>query len=226
MLRRHVLAFAAGGLALGLGFRTSSVRAQATRLAGEAQAFVRDLALQAIDSLTTPGMSDAQRREEFRALLNAAFDVPLLAEFALGRYWRGATDEQRAEYMLLYEESLVIANADRFRGHTGETLRVLQARTTQDDEAVVNSELPRPDAPPIRVGWRVRREGASFKIIDVFIEGVSMAITQRDDYAATIQRGGGRVAALLAAMREKNTPPPPRAAEPTPTPNSPGIGGD
>ena len=43
----------------------------------------------------------------------------------------------------------------------------------------------------------------SFKIVDVLVESVSMSITQRDDFSATIQRAGGRVEGLLAVLRDK-----------------------
>ena len=57
--------------------------------------------------------------------------------------------------------------------------------------------------PPVRVEWRLRRDGAGFKIVDVLVESVSMSITQRDDFSATIQRAGGRVEGLLAVLRDK-----------------------
>ena len=55
-----------------------------------------------------------------------------------------------------------------------------------NDEALVTTDLPRQALTPIRLAWRVRREDNSFKVIDVIVEGASMAITQRDDYAATV----------------------------------------
>ena len=219
MLRRHVLAFTAAGWVLSLGLNGRETRAQGANLAHAAADFIRSLARQAIDSLTGPNISDARRKEQFRALLNAAFDVPLLGQFALGRYWRVATDSERAEFMLLFEESLVVNYADRFKDYAGEKLRIVQARPLQNDEVLVNSELPRAGAAATRVGWRVRRYDNTFKVIDVIVEGVSMAITTRDDYGALIQRAGGRVVALLSSLREKNLPPPPPARSPPAMPS-------
>jgi phospholipid transport system substrate-binding protein len=50
---------------------------------------------------------------------------------------------------------------------------------------------------------RVRQSAAQFKIIDLSIEGISMAVTQRDEFSSVIQRGGGRIEALLASLRDK-----------------------
>jgi phospholipid transport system substrate-binding protein len=53
---------------------------------------------------------------------------------------------------------------------------------------------------------RVRQGSGSFKIIDLAIEGISMAVTQRDEFSSVIQRGGGRVEALLVSLRERVGP--------------------
>ena len=47
------------------------------------------------------------------------------------------------------------------------------------------------------------KSGDSYKIADVTVEGVSMALTERQEFAAVIQRGGGQVDALLKLLREK-----------------------
>jgi len=59
--------------------------------------------------------------------------------------------------------------------------------------------------PPIRVDWRVRNGEDQLKIIDVVVEGVSMLLTQRDEFASVIQRSGGNVEGLLARLRDKNS---------------------
>ena len=51
---------------------------------------------------------------------------------------------------------------------------------------------------PIRVDWRVRRG----KVIDVIVEGVSMSVTQRSEFASIIQRNGGKVSALINHLKK------------------------
>jgi len=68
---------------------------------------------------------------------------------------------------------------------------------------LVQSEVFKPGSQPARVDWRVRTAGGQPKIVDVVVEGVSMAVTQRSEFAAVIQRSGGRVAGLLTALRDK-----------------------
>jgi len=169
----------------------------------EAGAFINGLAERAIAGLLDKSSSRHDREIRFRALLADGFDVPLIARFVMGRYWRVASEAERAEYLQLFEDFIVATYSQRFGEYAGENLKVVNTRATPDGEAWVLSDLLRPSGPPVKVEWRLRKEGSSFKITDVVVEGVSMSITQRDDFSATIQRAGGRVDALLAQLRDK-----------------------
>jgi phospholipid transport system substrate-binding protein len=81
-------------------------------------------------------------------------------------------------------------------------LRVLGSRT-EPGGAIVASEIIRPQGPPIKVDWRLNTRNRVYKITDVNVDGVSMALTQRSEFAGLIQRNGGQLAGLLANMREE-----------------------
>lgn len=171
--------------------------------APEAGEFIVALADRAIAGLTDKVASRADRESRFRTLLTDGFDVPHIARFVLGRYWRTASETERAEYLQLFEDFLVHSYSQRFGEYAGENLKVAGTRAMPDSEVMVLTDLLRPSGPPVKVEWRLRRNGSLFKITDVVVEGVSMSITQRDDFSATIQRAGGRVDALLTQLRDK-----------------------
>jgi len=56
--------------------------------------------------------------------------------------------------------------------------------------------------PPIKVDWRVGKSGAGYKIVDVIVEGISMAVTERQEFASVIQRNNGQIEALLKSAVE------------------------
>ena len=106
--------------------------------------------------------------------------------------------------MSLFADMLVAIYAGRFAEYQGEQMRVTGSRTSTEGDILVASDLVRPGQnAPAKVDWILRRDGSGFKIVDVRVEGVSMAITQRDEFAAIIQRGGGQVSALLQTMRQR-----------------------
>lgn len=169
--------------------------------APDAARFIKDLSVKAIADLTDLSLNDVERARRFDALLRENFDVPEIGRFVLGRFWRMATEAERAEYLKLFEGYLVQIYAKRFKEYTGENLRVDQTRPGNDNEIVVLSTIVRSQIGPAQVAWRLRREGAGFRIVDVSVEGVSLALTHRDDFAAVIQRGGNKVEALLVMLR-------------------------
>lgn len=178
-----------------------SAYAQQAR-ADNAEALIASLGDRALKVLVVDSQSDEQRIEAFRGLLNEGFDLPLIGRYALGRYWRQATAGQKDEYGKLFEDFIVRTYAARLGQYSGETLKVDGSRT-DDGDTIVSSEIVRPDKPAIRVDWRVRNTDAGPKIVDVVVEGVSMLLTQRDEFASVIQRAGGNVEGLLVRLREK-----------------------
>lgn len=193
MLRRSLailaLVFCAGA------FAPPPAAAQA-----DAVAFINQLGVQAIQVLG-PKVPSAQRIQRFRELLGGNFDIPGISRFVLGRYWRVATPEQQQQFTGLLQEYLAQAYAGRLAQYAGERFAALNAQP-QGDETVVFSEITRNDGSKIRVEWHlVNRSG--WKITDAYVAGVSMAVTERDEFASVIQQGGGQVQYLIDRLRQK-----------------------
>lgn len=113
---------------------------------------------------------------------------------------RVASPPQRQQFQTLLEDYLVRFYGQRLAQYGGESFRVTGSRSSPSGE-IVTSEIIRPHGPPIAVDWRLDVEGGRYKITDVIIDGVSMALTQRAQFAEITQRNGGQLAGLLAAMR-------------------------
>ena len=165
--------------------------------------FLKGFSAQAIDVLAAQQLSDQQREAEFRRLLTDGFDVDAISRFVLGRHLRSATNDQRIEYRQLFEDFIVATYARRFRGQTGGEFVVGAIRERTEKRAIVGSEIRRPEGAPLAVDWRLRQKGGNWRIIDLMIEGISMAITQRSEFYAVISNNGGHLEVLLQKLREK-----------------------
>ena len=165
--------------------------------------FITTLGTRAITELADEEISQADREARFRTLLNEHFDVPAIGRFVLGRHWKAASDTERTEFLKLFEDFIVRSYAARFAGYSGETFSVKGSTPGPKSATVVHSKVLRGSAEPIRLDWRVEPRGDKLVITDVIVEGVSMSVTQRSEFASEIQSSGGKIEGLLEALRNK-----------------------
>jgi len=172
-------------------------------LAMEADAFVRQVGNETLNTLSDRSINQAKREAVVRNLLVNHLDLEAVGRFCLGRFARGLDDGQNQEYRRLFEEYLVKVYSALLAQYNGETLVVHDGTRETDGIFLVNSQINRPSGPPIRVEWKVADKSGDAKVTDVIVEGVSMAFTQRQQFESVIQNNGGRVSALFDAMRKQ-----------------------
>ena len=172
--------------------------------ANEHEDFVQNLGQEALTTLDQD-VSQDKLAGEMRDWLNTYFDTDTIARFTLGRYWRQATDEQKEEYTTLFNELIVTTYSRRLQEYSGEDFKVSGHTSMNDRDTLVHSKIIPADnkGPSTQVDWRVRKIDGKKKIIDVVVEGVSMSVTQRKEFASVIQKNGGKIDALLKSLREK-----------------------
>ncbi len=168
-----------------------------------AVSFIQTLGNEAVATFSDKSLSRDQAVQRFRTLLYRGFDVPYIGRWVLGRYWNQATPQQHDEYQKLFERLIVKTYADRFVEYSGETFRITGSRPEGETDSMVTTQIVRPNGPPVNVDWRVRKRDGQYKIIDVMVEGVSMGVTQRQEFASVIQQNGNRVDGLIQALRNK-----------------------
>ena len=141
-----------------------------------------------------------KRAALLQGLVRRGFNLELISQFVLGRFWHRATAEQRAEFQELFTEYLVNSYTRQLGSYRAETLNIVASRPVGSQDVLVETSVEGSGgaANPI---WRVRAEAGAYKIIDVSIEGVSLALTQRREFAAVINRQG--LDGLLDMLREK-----------------------
>jgi phospholipid transport system substrate-binding protein len=164
--------------------------------------FIQDLGNRAIAIIANKQISITERNTQFSKILGDSFDLKTIGRFVIGRSWNAATPPQQQEYMELFK-SLVIKNyGDRMSLYTGEGFQVVAVHPESDMDSTVNSQITHPDgSQPTTIDWRVRTKDGKMGVIDVVVEGVSLSVTQRQEYAAVIQRNGGQIDGLLQEMR-------------------------
>jgi phospholipid transport system substrate-binding protein len=167
--------------------------------------FIQDLGNNAIANIQNSSLSQEERNDKYRELLNNAFDMKNIAHFVIGRAWDRAPPQQQQEYLDLFNKIVLKTYGDRLNLYSGENFQVTGVRPESDKDSIVSSQITHPDgSAPTKIDWRVRlKDGNKPMVEDVVVEGVSQSVTQRDEYSSIVQQDGGKLDNLLNLMRQQ-----------------------
>ena len=194
MLSRRLLL---AGLA---GFTSSSAKAQQMDIT-RATAFVNKAGQDLVNAINDQRLNQTQRRDKVASILRKAIDIEGTGRFILGRYVRQASPAELQDYLKLFDEIIIRNLSSRFGEYRGVKFSLGRSQQRTEEDALVSTQVERPNTPAFTLDWRVAEINGQPKVVDVIAEGTSLRLTTRSEYAAVIQRNGGRVAALLDAMR-------------------------
>jgi len=191
-------------LLLGLGLVLATALALPVRpvvAANDASGFIAEAGDSVLKLARDKSLSQEQFKQRLRVIAEQDFDTPRIAQFVLGRYWRSASEPDRQQFLQAFQAYMVQVYATRFRQYSGAQFKVLGER--QDGNTImVTTEIASGDK-PAKVIWQVAKTPGGFKITDVSIEGISQALTYRQEFGTVIEQHDGRVSALTEQLRQK-----------------------
>ena len=186
------------------GFMMFVSSANAAVDAAKAEQFVKEVTAEGIKDIINANIPQKQKDERFAKLFNRALDLDFIGQFVLGRNWRTASAEQRKEFISVYRQLNVSTWSKRFDEFKGkEFIFKGTSPSNSKGQIFVNSVVPMDQGEPAKVVWRVREKNGEYKVVDIIIENVSLAITARNEYTAFIKNNPGGVDALIANLKSK-----------------------
>ncbi len=196
--RRKVLALLA---VLGVAFVAPGVPSAQDVAAG---AFLESMTHDVFAKLADSSLSQTEKERDLRSLFRQNFDVPAVSRFVLGKHWRKASTAERQDFVDAFEEM----NSRQFLAMVGKfseemfSIVKVQQDAANPSLSLVSTKIVQSEGEPISAVWRIRNNDGHYKVLDIVVEGVSMAITLRHEYGTVVKTDGAD--GLIAIMREKN----------------------
>jgi phospholipid transport system substrate-binding protein len=142
------------------------------------------------------------RYDKLTPVLEKTYDMPLMARISVGPQWASLSPDDQAKIIAAFKTLSIATYASRFDGYGGEQFQVTGGAPTTGGDEVVNTKLLRPKDDAIDLNYRLRKDGADWKIIDVFLSGtISQLANYRSEFAATLRSGGAD--ALVGLIDQK-----------------------
>lgn len=193
-------------MALGVALPPAELAANDEPANGKARTFLASLSERAIHVAQDKAAPRDDREARIRAILQEGFDLKVLARLVLGKHWRKLDKAQRSEFVDVFEGAMVQQTLTIFGRYTGQTFDIVKvgADRTNPRLIAILTNVARSNGALAKVNWRIRKDGEDYKIVDIVAEGVSMALTLRQEYSAVIERSGGKVEGLIEELRKSS----------------------
>lgn len=167
----------------------------------QAKKVVRQAVDEVLALVTQPGAS-TEKAPKLRGIMEQYAAMPQIARFAAGPVWRQMSDSQQAAYVDAFSDYISRVYARRFQEYSGQTVSIDRAIDAGKKGILVESSVSQPQGAPVPVSWLVSdRAGGEPRIVDIIIEGVSLATTQRDEVGALYDRNAGNADKLIDALK-------------------------
>lgn len=170
-----------------------------------AETFISNVSKHTISDIFSKPIPYNEKEEKFSGIFTESIDLPTLSKFVLGRYWSASSETERRDFIKVFSELNIKTWARRFNDYAGldvQTVGVTPSKTK--GQFFVESKIEKNNGEaPIIVRWRVMKKAESYKIIDIIVEGSSMARTYRNEYRSVIKNSGNGVQGLIDTLKTK-----------------------
>ena len=131
-------------------------------------------------------------------------DIKGVAYYSLGNYRKKLNDEQLKEYLTLFEKYFLKSFTSRLTDYSDPKIDVLSTEVLNPKYTIVKSLLLATDKKPaVNIEWRVYTKNPDKPLIrDLIIEGLSLARTQKEEFASVIETNNGDVTKLFITLKE------------------------
>lgn len=186
LFRRQALKLVLAWVFITFAMAPSTVRADMPETVVDA--FHNDLLAVMKDS---DNLGISGRYTKFLTYLDRYFHMPLMVSFVSGTHWAKADPQARQN---LNEAARRIGAGELavlFSGYGGETFKTVGTRPIKDGSVLVETELERRSDSNVKLTYRLRKFGESWRIIDVLLDGtISQLLKRRDEYRRTLEDNG------------------------------------
>ena len=144
------------------------------------------------------------KTEKLSELALKTVDIKGVAYYSLGNYRKKLNDEQLDEYLVLFEKYFLKSFTSRLTDYSDPKIDVISTEVLNPKYTIVKSLLLATDKKPeVNIEWRVYTKNPDKPLIrDLIIEGLSLARTQKEEFASVIESNNGDITKLFITLKE------------------------
>ena len=169
----------------------------------EADVFIQSVVNRAAKTLSGD-LTKEQRVEKLKDIARETVDIDGIGRYTLGSYKNEITDSQMKEYKVLFRQYFLKSFSSRLAEYSNPEIEVISKKKLNKNYTMVSSILVSTEQrPEVKIDWRVStKDSNNLLIMNLVIEGLSLARTQKEEFSSIIQSNDGDINALFSTLKE------------------------
>ena len=170
----------------------------------EPEEFVQSVVNKASLILAKDDFTKEQKIEELKSIAKESVDIQGIGYYSLGSHRKNLSDDKKKEYLDVFEKYFLKSFSSRLAEYTDPKIHVDSQKKLNEKYTMVSSVLMATQKKPeVKIDWRIITNNPDKPlIIDVVIEGVSLAKVQKEEFNSIIQSNDGDINSLLTSLKE------------------------
>ena len=154
--------------------------------------------------LLSEDISKEEKIEKLKLIAKETVDIRGIGFYTLGAKRKSLNNDEKNEYSKLFEEYFLKSFSSRLAEYTNPEIDVISKDKLNENYTIVNSILIATDErPEINIDWRIYTKDPNNPLIrDLIIEGLSLARTQKEEFASVLSSNDDNIEALFKVLRE------------------------
>jgi len=172
-------------------------------IAIEADIFVQSTVNRA-SQLLSEDITKEEKIENLKLIAKYTVDIEGIGFYTLGSARKDLNDDQKKEYSVKFEEYFLKSFSSRLAEYTNPEIDVFNKKVLNENYTIVNSILKATnERPEVKIDWRIYTKNSDNPVIrDLIIEGLSLARTQKEEFASVLSNNDGDIKALFRTLEE------------------------
>ena len=165
--------------------------------------FIQEITDNASNILSS-NLSKNEKQNKLKDIAESAVDIRGIGFYTLGKFRKSLSDDKKKEYSILFKEYFLKSFSSRLVEYSNPKITVIAEEVLNEKYTMVSSILAATnDRPEIKIDWRVYTKNSSKPLIrDLIIEGLSLARTQKEEFASIISSNDNNIEVLFKTLKQ------------------------
>ena len=169
----------------------------------EADVFVQSTVNRA-SQILSKNISKEEKINQLKSIAKETVDIRGVGFYSLGSIRKNLNDSEKIQYTKLFEDYFLKSFSSRLSEYTNPQIDVLSKKVLSENYTIVNSVLKgTSERPEVKIDWRIYTKNQDNPLIrDLIIEGLSLARTQKEEFASILNSNDNNIESLFKILKE------------------------